>query len=331
MRIYLTTAYHQGVALRFLRMAAQRDRFGVHEIVARPETADVVLMVENAEPADPFGRRLLAHPLVREFAERAFVYNEFDLPYCALPGLYVSMPRRSFDHSRQAAFPYLFQPNELIAHVYDSGIRPDLLFSFMGARNHRVRPGLLALKHQRAHLEDTSAFSIWFTKNPSEVTRRKQAYADAIARSKFVLCPRGVGTSSYRLYEAMEAGRAPVVISDQWTEPAGPDWSSFLVRVGEADLKRVPGLLEGLESEAADRGRAARAAWESWFAPETIFHNAVESVAGLMKQQRGSSNWRMLLHDLELVRFHATRAVLEKAHAGLRFVGAIRRSRRDGS
>jgi hypothetical protein len=325
MRIYLTTAYNQGVALRFLRTAAASDRFGVHEIVRQPESADAILFVENAEPEDPFYRRLLRHPLVRESGHRVFMYNEFDLPYCALPGLYVSMPRSSFDETRQLAFPYLFRPNEFVSEVYGQLTPRDLLFSFMGARNHRIRRRLIAMTHPRAQLEDTSSFSIWFSKDPSEMTTRKRLYADLLARSKFVLCPRGAGTSSYRLFEAMEAGRAPVVISDRWKEPTGPDWSSFLVRIAEADVQRIPDVLKELESQAGDRGRAARAAWEEWFAPDSIFHHAVEGIATLMEKDPQRPSWRMRLHELQIVRSRASQALRRSAIASWRFVDELRR------
>lgn len=324
MRIYLTTAYQQGVALRFLGSAAAIDRFGVHEIVSQPESADAVLFVENAEPEDPFYRRLVRHPLVRESGHRVFMYNEFDLPYCALPGLYVSMPRSSFDETRQVAFPYLFRPNEFVSQLHGHVASPDLLFSFMGAQNHRVRRRLIAMQHPRAHLEDTSSFSIWFSRDPAEVTRRKKLYADLLQRSKFALCPRGAGTSSYRMYEAMEAGRAPVVISDEWREPTGPNWGSFLVRIAEADVQAIPDVLQELEVQASDRGREARAAWEQWFAPDTIFHNAVEGIAALMKKDPQTPNWRMRLHELQIVRSQASQVLRRSALASRRLFDDLR-------
>ncbi len=38
--------------------------------------------------------------------------------------------------------------------------------------------------------------------------------------------PRGIGASSVRIFEAMRAGRAPVIISDDWIVPPVGDWGS---------------------------------------------------------------------------------------------------------
>ena len=53
-----------------------------------------------------------------------------------------------------------------------------------------------------------------------------------------MLCPRGQGTSSIRLFEAMRMGIAPVIISDKWIGPKGPEWESFAVFVKEKDISR---------------------------------------------------------------------------------------------
>lgn len=45
----------------------------------------------------------------------------------------------------------------------------------------------------------------------------KAGYLDSIRAAHFVLCPRGVGRWSYRLYETLAAGRVPIVSPDQHT------------------------------------------------------------------------------------------------------------------
>ena len=69
-------------------------------------------------------------------------------------------------------------------------------------------------------------------------------YVGSIKDSAFVLCPRGGGTSTFRLFETMMLGRVPVILSDQWVPRVGPDWESFSLRVMERDVSKVPRLLE---------------------------------------------------------------------------------------
>jgi hypothetical protein len=71
-------------------------------------------------------------------------------------------------------------------------------------------------------------------------------------------------------------GRPPVVVSDQWVAPTGPDWDSFSIRVAESDVASIPAILRERASEAIGMGRAARNAWSAWFSPEASFHRTVE-------------------------------------------------------
>jgi hypothetical protein len=74
----------------------------------------------------------------------------------------------------------------------------------------------------------------------------------------------------------MKTGRVPVILSDAWVPPEGPDWESFSIRVPECDLEQVPAVLETHEPDAARMGQRARDAWEAWFSPDVHFHRIVE-------------------------------------------------------
>lgn len=55
-------------------------------------------------------------------------------------------------------------------------------------------------------------------------------YLKILAQSKFVLCPRGIGSSSYRLYESMMVGSVPI----EWGMPCYPyeefvKWEDFCI------------------------------------------------------------------------------------------------------
>ncbi len=83
-----------------------------------------------------------------------------------------------------------------------------------------------------------------------------------------MLCPRGAGTSSIRLYETIAAGRVPVIIADQWVAPSGPHWEEFSIRWPEHRVRDLPAFLAAIEPDAASMGRLAREAFDRWFAPD---------------------------------------------------------------
>jgi hypothetical protein len=308
-RILLTTAYEPDRALEAMRSAAAIDRIGRHMLTNDPEDADLILFVENAHYRDDFYyRSLRRHPLLRAFREKAFMYNETDRPWCVVPGLYCSMPRRSFDASRQRAFCYAYSVNGHVAEYATAG-RRDLLFSFLGAPTHAVRRRLYELADPEGVVEDTSHFSLWRELAPDDEERHRRRYASILARSKFVVCPRGVGTSTYRLFEALEAGRAPVLLADQWVAPEGPDWSSFLLRIPEERVADLPEILRDHESEAAERGAGARRAWDEWFAPDVRFHTAVEACSSILAGRRRPEHIAARLPSLEHYRVRTGRLV----------------------
>ena len=287
---------------------ARRDRFGVHTITDDPDSADLILFVDPHQiPSDWRLRPIRQHPLAVKYRDKTMVYDERDQPWRALPGLYVSMPSPVFDTRRQCACAYHKVVNTVMRVTNET---PDLLFSFMGGRTHRVRNTIFQLEHARAHIEDTSDINFFVGRSePDRAARlhmQKQRFAEVVSRSKFVLCPRGAGTSSIRLYETLSAGRVPVVISDEWVPPLGPDWDGCILRVREGDIAAIPPLLEAAEPRYAEMAANALHAYQEWFAPDVIFHRLMESCRDLLNS--GQAFKPASLFDRQYIRFTAREA-----------------------
>jgi len=122
---------------------------------------------------------------------------------------------------------------------------------------------------------------------------RKQ-YSDALYLAKFVLCPRGFGTSSFRIFESMRCGRVPVIISDDWVEPQGPDWPSFSIRVRESQVSSIPQILSERVSESKAMGSRARKEWEQWFSPSSSFHYLIESILKIKGNLQPTSRRKLI-------------------------------------
>ena len=277
MNVLIATAADQVWSRRLraeIEAVARLDKFGDHILVQEPRAADLILFVDaHQQLSDWTMRALRSHPFVRQWPERAFVYDERDLPRDLLPGVYVSMPRPLFEGRRHGAFGYYHLKND--TRVVRQSV-PDLLFSFQGRRVNDYRDSILDLAHPNALIEDTSDYDVFAADRHGGDDDRRASYREVVGRSQFVLCPRGAGTSSFRLYEALAAGRVPVVLSDDWVEPAGIDWSSCSVRVPESEAMTVPGRLEDLEGEWLRMSAAARNVYDEWFAPDVWFHRVIE-------------------------------------------------------
>ena len=288
MKVYLAAAVtfdHALTAIPEFTALAERDRFGVHTLTDDPTTADVILFVDaHQHPNDWRLESIRRHPLAARCPDKVCLYDERDRPWCALPGIYVSMPKSAFNPRRQRACAYHRTMNQFVT---PTNITPDLLFSFMGGKSHKLREGIFRLSHSRAEITNTSHVNFFSPSGEADYAERieqqKQSFANTLLRSKFVLCPRGAGTSSIRLYEVMSAGRAPVIISDEWERPVGPDWEKCAITISEADIEKIPHILEQREQEAEAIGAQALAAYAEWFAPDVTFHRLIENCRELLQ------------------------------------------------
>ncbi len=257
--------------LKAMLEAASTDRFKSHPLVARPEEADLVLFVETSTCAGPYFESIRRHEVYREHREKSYVYCATDAILPLVPGVFPSIARRDYLSAWTRAGGYI-GIREREGLVFDPERHPVQLFSFVGSSaTHPVRRKIMRLNHPMGQLVDTS-------KEPSGVlsdAEYQRRYRDALLDSAFVLCPRGGGPSTFRLMEAMIMGRVPVIISDAWCAPSGPDWDGFSIRVPESDVEDIPALLEAHRSDALEMGLNARRAWLDWFGPETAFHRIV--------------------------------------------------------
>jgi hypothetical protein len=250
------------------------------------------------------------HPLAKQYRDRVLIYDERDRPWCASPGIYVSMPARSFDHRFQRSWGY-FPPTEVAEPLE----QPDILFSFIGSPSSRCRRALFELRHPNAVIEEVRRFTFYDPSTP-DFERRRERFRSVMSRSRFVLCPRGRGTSSIRLYEALAHGCVPVIISDDWVSPDGPDWESFSVRWPERDAEGLVGMLEDRDADWPQLSRAALAAYERFFAPSVWFHRIVEGCSDLLRSdaarhfpREGIRNRAFLAAGADVARWRAVSSV----------------------
>ena len=209
--------------------------------------------------------------------EDVFVYCPLDKAWCVHQGLYPSMPRFGFDRRRQRACGYVHTHNPLIDRRRRRNVQrePHLLYAFSGARNHPCREAILNLRDDRAELIDTTGFVAG--ESTGSAFRRKREYASQLQSAKFAICPRGEGTSSHRLFECMALSRVPVIVSDAWVTPEGPDWNAISLRVREKDARHLPEILRKAEPQWEQMAKAARLAYDQWFAPEVRFPRMIEA------------------------------------------------------
>ncbi|WCJ59685.1 exostosin family protein [Fontisphaera persica] len=175
------------------------------------------------------------------------------------------------------------------------------MFSFLGRNSHKTRKRIFELGRQwrNALILDTSEYN-HFTDSKERKVEYQIKYWKASLESKYALCPRGAGTSSVRLFEMMEAGVAPVIISDDWIPCFGPKWEDFAIFVSENEIQSLPEILRKHENEYQKRGELARKAWEMHFSPEKYGRFLVDSILKIMREQKVSERYYRTIYPVLL-------------------------------
>jgi hypothetical protein len=279
--------YNRGAFVR-LKQSAESGILQNHRLTNEPHAADLILFAE-LKGAGPYFELVRRHPFVKKLREKCFLFcaNAFVIPF--LPGVYASMEKRWSSCRTRSGFYLGVSENKFLKFTPP---RDDLpyLYSFVGSvGNAPIRSRLAELRHPRSFFQDTSADYqdvLHGRMEEAELHQFWRRYAESMHASKFVLCPRGLGVSSVRLFDTMRIGRVPVILSDDWVKPIGPSWEKFSIRIPEAEFERIPDLLEKREMQAVEMGLVARQQWEDWFSMDVCFHRVVEWCLQIKNERR---------------------------------------------
>lgn len=280
-------------AYRKILEAARLEGRHPHRLVDDPAHADLILFAETEYSLGALSAPLRRHPFMRQARERIFVYSATDRPIPLLPGIYTSLRRRDYHPERTRTGHYLSSHLTVPPLTSRPHSERRWLFSFVGdANTAEVRGALLTLQHPDGLCRDVSSLSraVW-ARGGAELKEFVEQYGETLSQSRFALCPRGIGTGSIRLFEAMRAGCAPVILADEWIAPEGPDWASFSLRVKEAEAATIPALLARHAHASAEWGRRARQAWEDWFSDEASFRSLVTWCAQIQAARQCPEQW----------------------------------------
>jgi hypothetical protein len=150
-----------------------------------------------------------------------------DIKVCAMSG-----PRIDF------ALPLLCTPHKFNfpAPGYPN---KDIYASFIGSLTHPIRMQMIEqLQGKEGYYISTKHHDL-------------REYCHILARSKYALCPRGYGQSSFRIQEAIDFGAIPVYISDEFVLPYNMPTFVFGYLFGENE--KIEDALNFMDEEGSDK------------------------------------------------------------------------------
>jgi len=133
----------------------------------------------------------------------------------------------------------------------------NIFCSFVGSVNQNM-PGNAAIGHQiRMQMLHTLVDNKDYVLKPKhwspEINENRQdLFLDITSRSKFTLCPRGYGASSFRMYEAMQLNSVPVYIYNKTPHIPFKDdinWEDISVLIEANDIPHIDSILKSISDE----------------------------------------------------------------------------------
>lgn len=128
-----------------------------------------------------------------------------------------------------------------------------------------------------------------------EGLRRMREFKRSMRESRVALCPEQIlGDIPYRFYEAMSAGRIPVLVGSDYILPFADEipYDTFCLQISRGDAGDAGPIikqwLHGLsDEEIQERGSLARACWQTWLHrddwPKHMRYTVEKHLAGLNK------------------------------------------------
>lgn len=290
MKIFLTSASPEKTSQYERLVALWKISSKKHHLCSEAKEAELIIVADTSGPH--WFQALRSNKNIVD-PKKCFVVADSDFPMPLLHGVYTSNNTKLKFQSRFRTGAYNLFPEEVhnpfVAECLgESYSFPKTLFySFAGQDSSPLRLQLFQKKSKRSDvliINMTSCFNAH--QHKEDHLRHQEEYSKMIARSKFVLCPKGTSGASIRLFEVMQMGVAPVIISDDWILPRGPRWNEFAIFVKEKNLDHLDEILEQYEGDYVSMGRKAHEAYQKFFSNEVYFDYLVDQCIDIQQHQK---------------------------------------------
>ena len=153
----------------------------------------------------------------------------------------------------------------------------EIIASFVGSNTHPIRNKLFET------YKDSKNIKI-FVKgwSPQVGLNEFQFFIQTALKSKFCLCPRGYGLNSFRLYEAMQLGCIPVIITDDlylsWQDEL--DWKEFSILISTDQVSEIEKILLSYTDDKIRQMRnIIKNNYTKYFTLDGVYDNILKRVA----------------------------------------------------
>jgi hypothetical protein len=190
-------------------------------------------IIDNIQLATQYNKKIIAF------------YNDDNSTPSTLPSC-VDLYRTSLYKSKQKINEFI-----LPAWSEDFGIPGTLtirtktdkpVVGFCGAYTHSIRQDVITQLQINSNIETNFIIRNSYWGGEIHGRQIREEYIDNINNSDLVLCCRGAGNFSYRLFEAMSLGRIPIIVDTDIALPCNDiiDWKSISIWIDDVcDINKI--------------------------------------------------------------------------------------------
>ena len=245
-------------------------------LVTDPDEADIfvcpgpLFMFDAVEHLDRF-----PHMKGRERRHVFFDCSDYKTMFCGKDCIFIRcnlMDELKIADPNSIPWPWPVDDYQDCIPVAPAGFRYDV--SFHGWLSTDTRTKSVESCRASNLTSDLATYSdfcgyIWDT---PEGLRRRQEFRRSMTESRLALCPESIkGVLPYRFYEAMSAGRVPVLVGSDYNLPFTDeiDYADCTIQCSRAAAPEVAGLIRHFLDHHSDdqiiaMGQRGRAYWEKW-------------------------------------------------------------------
>lgn len=147
----------------------------------------------------------------------------------------------------------------------------DYLFSFLGAYYKEGWPeGFVRSPSQKEiweNLQKNNPESLIAVSRTTNTSGNRNPFYEIPQKSIFTLCPRGITSWSFRVFESILAGSVPVILSDSYMRhfPDLIPWDLFSITYPEQSLSNIGEFLKGIQPNVINSLRQNLQKNQHWF------------------------------------------------------------------
>ena len=152
----------------------------------------------------------------------------------------------------------------------------DIFASFVGSITHPIRYKLY--ESCKNHSDFYFSGQGW---SPVVSKNRMDEFLNISNRSKFTLCPRGYGNTSFRLYECMQLNSVPVYISNDFYLPWSDElnWNEFCIIINESEIQNIGDILHNITDDQYNRMQTKiKEIYNAYFSLDGVCDNILKRI-----------------------------------------------------